>query len=93
MYRNHKSFIEEPGWLRRMVGTGYIYKDEPCVSIPLSWLGLSDQEGNPYVVDPALIAADYLAYQRIKETHISVSMESIRHTLAKRRREKGGEEE
>ena len=78
-----------------MVGNGYIHPDEPCVSIPLAWLGLLDQEGNQHVVDPALIAADYLAYQRIKETHISVIMESLRHTLAKRIREKegGGEKE
>ena len=91
--RDHKPFIEEPGWLRRLVGNGYIHPDEPCVSIPLSWLGLSDEEGNQYVVDPVLIAADYLAYQRIKETQISVSMESLRHTLVKRRREKGGDDE
>lgn len=78
---NHQSFIEQEGWLRRLTNAGAFAYDEPTVTIPLSWLGLEEQEGNPFMVNPALIAADYVAMQRIKATISSVHTEILRCTL------------
>lgn len=77
MKRNHRGFIEQSGWLRRLTNDGAFAYDEPTVTIPLSWLGLAEQEGNLLQVNPALIAADYVAFQRIKETMIATDTEKL----------------
>lgn len=87
---NHRGFIEQSGWLGRLTNNSRFPYDEPTVEIPLSWLGLSDQEGNPLVVNPALIAADYVAFQRIKQTMISTDTEKLRLNLNTARAIKDG---
>lgn len=76
-------YIEQSGWLRRLTNDGAFAYDEPTVTIPLSWLGLEDQEGNPIMA--ALIAADYVAMQSIKETIGSVHIEQLRCSLEMKR--------
>jgi len=78
-------YIEQSGWLRRLTNNGAFAYDEPTVTIPLSWLGLEEHEGNPFMVNPALIAADYVAMQSIKETIGSVHTEQLRCSLAMKR--------
>lgn len=90
MKRNHRSYIEQSGWLGRLANNGRFPYDEPFVKIPLSWLELSDQEGNPLQVNAALIAADYVAFQRIKETMISTDTEKLRFNLLTARAIKDG---
>jgi hypothetical protein len=89
---NHRSFIEQSGWLQRLTNHGVFKYLEPTVTIPLSWLGLEDQVGNPCVVNPQLIAADYVAFQRIKQTLISAETERLSVSLNAYRAIKDGSE-
>jgi hypothetical protein len=81
MIENHRSFIEQSGWIRRLTNHGVFKYGEPTVTIPLSLLQLEDQVGNPCQVNPQLIAADYVAFQRIKQTMISTDTERLRLNL------------
>ena len=76
-------YIEQHGWLRRLTNNGAFTYEEPTVIIPLSWLGLEDQEGNPIMA--AMIAADYVAMQSIKATISSVHTEQLQCSLSMKR--------
>lgn len=87
-------YIHQPGWLRRVVGTVHtrVYPDEPCVCIPISWLGEDYAPDNPYTTDPAILAAKIRGYDALHAVHTSVSVESLHRTLEQRRAEKEEEE-
>ncbi len=90
-YASKHTFMTQPGWLRRLVGTAYPHQlpadvaGKPSVTIPLEWLGLEEQKDNPISTDPALIAAKVLAYDLIAEVILNTSTEMLRRSLEMKR--------
>ena len=79
-------YITQTGWLRRI--TGYIdtpTAHEPCVCIPVSWLGEDYDPDNPYTTDPAILAAKIRAYDAMHDITTSASTEMLRRNLERRR--------
>lgn len=81
-------YLSQPGWLRRTTGSFVTtIGDEPCVCIPLSWLGEDYSPDNPYATDPAILAAKIRAYDVIHFVNTSTSTEMLRRNLERKRSE------
>lgn len=81
-------YFSQPGWLRRTAGSLVTtVGDEPCVCIPLSWLGEDYNADNPYATDPAILAAKIRAYDAIHYINISASTEMLMRNLERKRSE------
>jgi hypothetical protein len=76
----------QSGWAKRMLEVMEHVYEEPCVTIPISWLGIDPDSAK---ADAKIIAMEYRQFQAMKHLMASQATELLNGSLQSKRAQSG----